>query len=189
MHTVYRLTIVDYHKYCQHLKLLDEDSKYLRFGYPIKNEVIDIVFDRIYKNPLKHKIFVIENDNLEVVAAGHVSLETDPVELAFSVLKDYQGQGMGSALMKRCIEWCQNRNIETGCMVCLARNAAIRRLASKHGILVNQDGEVQAELTIPKANAVSVFNEIADDGIAVLDHVGKSQRRFAQFFRYPLNFK
>jgi GNAT superfamily N-acetyltransferase len=188
MHTVYRLTHIEYRKYRQHLKQLDADSRYLRFGYKIKDEVIDKVCDRIEYNPLKHKIFVIENDDCEVIGCGHISLEDEPVELAFSVLKEHQGQGMGSALMKRCIEWCQNRGIKTGCMVCLSRNHAIKNLARKHGVLIDEAGDAEATLTIPTLNAGSVMHEVAEDNFAMFDHVGKAQRKFARMLTFPLRF-
>ena len=188
MHTVYRLTHIEYGKYRQHLKQLDADSRYLRFGYPVKDEVIDTICDRIEHSPLKHKIFVIEDDDCRVIAAGHISLEDEPVELAFSVLKEYQGQGMGSALMARCIEWCQNRSIKTGCMVCLSRNTAIKKLAKKHGVLVESAGDVEATLTIPTPNVGSVFKEVTEDNIAMFDHLGKVQKNFARILTYPLRF-
>jgi GNAT superfamily N-acetyltransferase len=188
MHLVYKLRPLDYDRYREHLKKLDDESKYLRFGHAIKNEVIDILCDKIRQNASKHKIFVIEDDELNVIAAGHISLEDDPVELAFSVLKDYQGQGLGSALMKRCVEWCQNRGIETGCMVCLQQNTAIKKLAAKHGVLVQSNGEALAELKIPNPNALSFFNEFAEDKMSFMDHVGKAQKKFARMFRYPLQF-
>jgi GNAT superfamily N-acetyltransferase len=189
MYTVYRLTHIEYYKYRSHLKQLDADSKYLRFGYPVKDDVIDTVCNRIERNSLKHKIFVIENDDCEVIASGHISLEDNPVELAFSVLKEHQGKGMGSALMKRCVEWCQNRSIKTGCMVCLSHNAAIKKIASKHGVLLEQSGDVEATLTIPEVNASSVIHEIAEDNLAVFDHLGKVQRKFAKMATFPLLFK
>lgn len=188
MHTVYRLTHIEYPRYCQHLKQLDEDSRYLRFGHHIKDDVIDKICDKIYQNPLQHKIFVIEDNEGNVVAAGHISLEDDPIELAFSVLKDYQGQGMGSALMERCITWCQNRNIRAGCMVCLSRNTAIKRLAYKHGILVHEGGDVRADILIPGPNVGSLFSEFADDNLAAMDRVGKLQRDFTKMLTYPLKF-
>jgi len=187
-HLVYRLLPADYGRYREHLLALDHESKYRRFGYPIVDDMINIVCDRFETSPNKHKIFVIENDDLKVVAAGHISLEGGELELAFSVLKEHQGQGMGSALMKRCIEWCQNRGIKGGCMVCLSSNIAIKKLAAKHGILVNDGGETLADIKIPSANAVSMINEVFDSNLAKFDHLGKLQRRFARMFTYPLRF-
>jgi len=140
-------------------------------------------------DPKNHKLFVIENENLDIVAVGHIAFRNDEMELAFSVLKEYQQQGMGSSLMKRCIEWCQNRNIHVGAMTCLSANTAIRKLASKHGVLVNDHGEVLATISIPDANAVSVMSEVVDSNMASFDHLGKLQRKFARTLGFMLRFK
>jgi GNAT superfamily N-acetyltransferase len=146
----------------------------------IKDEVIEQLCDRFEADPKNHKIFVIENEQLEVVAAGHIALEDDTTELAFSVLKEYRKQGMGDALMNRTIEWCQNRNIQGGCMICLSTNAAIKALAKKHGLLINQGGETMANIIIPEATPASVMHEIVESNMARLDHMGKVQRNFVK---------
>ena len=101
-HTVRKLLDYEYSKYREHLKKLDESSRHLRFGYMIKDESIDQLCDDIERDHEHHILFGIENRDLELVAVGHIALD-DKMELAFSVLKEYQGQGMGSDLMKRCI--------------------------------------------------------------------------------------
>jgi GNAT superfamily N-acetyltransferase len=146
----------------------------------IKDEVIEQLCDRFEANPKEHKIFVIENEALEVVAAGHISLEGGETELAFSVLKEYRKQGMGDALMKRTVEWCQNRNIKGGCMVCLSTNVAIKRLASKHGVLINEGGETLANIGIPEATPTSVMHEVVESNMARLDHISKVQKNFVR---------
>lgn len=187
-HLVYRLTPIEYHRYRKHLLALDSQSKYLRFGHHIQDEMLNKLCDKFEADPQHHKLFVIENDELEVVAAGHISLQDNELELAFSVLKPYQGQGMGSSLMARTVEWCQNRGIKGGCMVCLSTNMAIKKLAAKHGILVNDSGETLADIKIPSATTASVIHEVIDSNLARVDHLGKIQRRFAQMFRFPLQF-
>jgi GNAT superfamily N-acetyltransferase len=155
----------------------------------IKDETIDQLCDNFEANPKEHKIFVIENEELDVVAAGHIALEGGETELAFSVLKEYRKQGMGSSLMSRTVEWCQNRNIKGGCMVCLSTNTAIKKLAGKHGILINEGGETLANIAIPEATPVSVMHEVVESNMARMDHLGKIQRRFARMFTFPLLFK
>jgi GNAT superfamily N-acetyltransferase len=150
--------------------------------------MINKLCDGFEANPKEHKLFAIENENLDVIGIGHISLVGGEMELAFSVLKEYQGQGLGSSLMKRCIEWCQNRNIQHGKMTCLATNTAIRKLASKHGVLVNDHGEVLADIEIPSPNAVSVMNEVVDSNLAKFDHLGKLQRNFVKRITFPLQF-
>jgi GNAT superfamily N-acetyltransferase len=180
MFAVYRLRSDEYSRYRKHLLALDADSRYTRFGVMVKDEVIEQLCDRFEANPREHKIFVIENEALEVVAAGHIALEGGETELAFSVLKEYRKQGMGDALMKRTIEWCQNRNIKGGCMVCLSTNTAIKRLAGKHGVLINEGGETLANISIPEATPTSVMHEVVESNIARLDHMTKVQRNFVR---------
>ena len=188
-HLVYRLRPTEYSKYRKHLLALDEESKYTRFGFPIRDEIINQLCDKFESNPKDHKIFVIEDEDLNVIAAGHIALEGGETELAFSVLKDHRKKGMGSALMARCIEWCQNRNIKGGCMVCLSTNTAIKKLASKHGVLINEGGETLANIKIPEPTPSSVINEVVDSNLARFDHIGKIQRKFAKMITFPLLFK
>jgi GNAT superfamily N-acetyltransferase len=187
MHSVYELQHNEYNRYRKHLLALDSASRYMRFGYAANDAMINIICDRFDQDKSKHKIFVIEDEDLNVIAVGHIAIDRD-TELAFSVLKEYQSQGMGSALMKRCVEWCQNRSIKQGCMVCLSSNAAIKKLAHRHGILVEQDGEAMADIQIPDISTVSVISEITDSNVARIDHLGKIQRKFARMFTYPLQF-
>lgn len=187
-HLVYRLQPHEYPRYRKHLLALDEASRYNRFAFNISDEMINKLCDNFEANPKDHKLFVIEDNDLNVVGVGHIAREGEDVELAFSVLKEYQGQGLGSSLMKRCLEWCQNRSIEHGKMTCLATNTAIRKLASKHGVLVNDHGEVLADIDIPDPNYVSVMNEVVDSNLARFDHLGKVQRDFVKRITFPLQF-
>lgn len=188
-HTIYKLPPSEFYRYRTHLLSLDEQSRYMRFGFFIKNETINELVNKWELNPSKHKIFGIENDNLELVGVAHISLEDDPAELAFSVFKECQRQGMGDALMSRAIEYCQNRGIKTGCMVCLSHNDPIKKLARKHNVLVKaEDGDTMGKITIPDANPISIWHEVVEDNFAKLDHLGKTQKKFAQMFRFMLRF-
>ena len=188
-HVVYRLLPADYGRYRERLLTLDADSRYLRFGCHMKDEIINSLCDGFSTNYTQHKIFVIEDADLNVIAAAHISTVDDPIEIALSVLKAHQQQGMGSTLMRRCIEWCQNRGIEHGSMVCLASNTAVRKLAKRHGVLIVEDGEALAEIKIPVLNSVSVFNETVDTGLSHLDHMSKLQMKFANTLTNILHFK
>lgn len=186
---IYRLPKQEFHRYKTHLLSLDEESRYMRFGFFIKNETIEDLCERWQESYLKHKIFVVENENLEVVGVAHVSLEDEVPELAFSVLKEHQGKGMGDALMKRAVEYCQNKGIKAGCMVCLGTNDKVKNLARKNNVLVKtSDGDTYGQIAIPSPTPVSLWHEYIGDSMAKLDHLGKAQRKFAQMFRFPLNF-
>lgn len=160
----------------------------MRFGYQVKTEIILDLFKKWSNDPEKNIIFAIENDDLELVGVGHICLADPEPELAFSVLKEYQNQGMGSELMARCVEWCRNRNLKTGTMVCLSTNTAIKKLAARHGILVRDGSETLAEIKIPEANISSIVHELVEDNLSTLSHIGKAQRKFAKILGFPLRF-
>lgn len=171
--TVRRVLPHEYAKYRQHLKSLDLDSKILRFGCVIKDEVIDQLFCTIENDRDSHVLFCIENDNLEFVAVGHIVVG-DAMELALSVLKEYQNQGLGSAVMRRCIQWCRTHNILEGEMVCLSSNRAIRHLCNKHGIsMVSKDGETMATIRLEPANASTYISEVVNQNLGALDWLSK----------------
>lgn len=173
MHTVRRVLPHEYSKYCTHLKSLDYESKILRFGYAVKDEVIDGMCDSFEYNQDHHILFCIENSQLDFVGVGHIALGNE-MELAFSVLKEYQGQRIGGALMQRCIQWCRTHNILNGTMVCLSSNKVIRRLCSKHGItMTNDHGETSAEIHLPPADVGTYMAEALDHNAAVLSWITK----------------
>lgn len=188
MHSIFRLPDTEFHRYKTHLLSLDEDSKLMRFGYQVKTETILELHKKWSQDADKNIIFAIENDDLELIGVGHICLMDAEPELAFSVLKEYQNQGMGNELMKRCIEWCQNRNIKTGTMVCLSTNAPIKKLAARHGLLVRDGTETQAEIKIPDANISSIVHELVEDNLSTIDHISKAQRKFAKMIGFPLRF-
>lgn len=189
IYNIYKLPRSEFGRYRAHLLLLDLESRYLRFGFQIKDESINQLCDQWRLNLDEHKIFAIENDNMEIVAVAHISLTDDVPELAFSVFKEYQGQGMGDALMKRAIEYCQNKGIKQGSMVCLSTNSKIKRLARKNGVLVSSDGpDSYGEVEIPDPSPISYWHEYVEDNLGKLDHLGKAQRKIVQMFRFPLCF-
>lgn len=173
MHTVRRVLPHEYTKYLRHLMNLDADSRVLRFGYLIKDEVIETLCNGFEADPDHHVLFCIENSQLEFVAVGHIALG-DHMELAFSVLKPYQGQGLGNSLIKRCIQWCRTHNVLEGEMVCLTHNRAIRHLCSKHSIhMTSCQGETLARIRLDPARADTYFEQAIDQNAAIFDWLSK----------------
>lgn len=173
MHVVRRVLAHEYDKYRQHLVSLDADSRVLRFGYPVKDEIIDILCQGFAADPDHHVLFCVENHRLEFVAMGHIALG-DSMELAFSVLKPYQGQGMGSGLIRRCIQWCRTHNVLEGEMVCLSHNRAIRHLCVKHGIHTSSSqGETQAQIRLDPAGVDTYMEQAIDQNTAIFDWLSK----------------
>jgi len=155
------------------LKALDEDSKILRFGFNIKEETLANLCKGFEQDPKQHVLFCVENDDLEFIAVGHIALGEE-MELAFSVLKEYQGQGIGNKLMKRCIRHCRTRNILKGTMVCLGRNKAIQKLCTKNRIQFHTEyGDSEANIQLDEPHVSTYINEGIAINSAVIDYMGK----------------
>jgi GNAT superfamily N-acetyltransferase len=152
---------------------MDPDSKVLRFGAPVSDDVIDKLCDDFEAHTDKHTLFAIENDKLEFVAVGHIALY-DEMELAFSVLKENQGQGMGNQLMTRCIQWCRTHGFLKGCMVCLSTNSVIKHLCNKYGISIeNNHGETLANISLPTPTPATFIDEATSVNLGAIDYISK----------------
>lgn len=181
MTVVRRVLPHEYFKYRQHLLSLDRESRYLRFGYQATDESIAAFCKAVEQNLHKHTLFCVEDANLDFIAVGHIST-ADSMELAFSVRKDAQGQGIGSALMRRCIQWCRANQVLKGTMVCLTKNAAIKRLCKKHGIkTTTAHGETVASIELDHAQLDTYISESTASNIDILDWAVKRIQFFFPF--------
>ena len=173
LQTVRRVLPHEYGKYRTHLKALDSESKILRFANPLSNDIIDKLCDDFEAHPNEHILFAVENHHLDFIAIGHIALKGE-MELAFSVLKEYQGQGLGDKLMMRCIQYCRTHSILSGCMVCLATNSVIRHLCTKHGIHFHSEhGETLADIELDDPTPATFFDEATATNLAAIDYISK----------------
>lgn len=163
----------EYKKYRTHLKALDTESRVLRFGAPIPDEIIDNICDKIEEDPQHHVLFAIENDCLEFIAVGHIAMFND-MEMAFSVHKEYQHKGMGDALMTRVIQHCRTLGHLKGFMVCLPHNQAIKHLCQKHNIKIHTEyGETTADVELPRASVATYIDEATSRNLGIFDFMAK----------------
>lgn len=180
--TVRRVLPHEYPMYRKHLKKLSVASKHLRFGYIIQDEMIDKLCDQWEADNEHNILFCIENDDLDFVAVGHIAMQEEQMELAFSVLDGYQGQGMGNHLFKRVIQWCRTHQMLKGCMVCLSTNSVIRHLCTKYGIhMSSEHGETLADIELDSPNISTFITEATDSNLAALDYMGKRMPKLVAF--------
>ena len=177
MHIVRRAIPTEYHKYRAHLKALDAESRYLRFTSAASDAFIDKLCDAVESDTARHVLFAIEDADLNFVAVAHIAI-FDETELAFSVSKECQGQGMGQSLMRRAIQYCRTHEILTGHMVCLQTNAAMKKLCSRNNVHVETEcGESTGVIELDKANALTYFEEAASANLGVFDYLSKRTMR------------
>lgn len=169
-----------------HLKALDEDDRYLRFGYPATDEQIEryvsgLDFER-------DDIFGIYNRKLELIAMAHLAYSSDPqstscAEFGVSVLKKGRGRGFGQRLFDRAVIHARNEGVEMLFIHALSENHAMLRIASKAGAKMERAGsETDAFLRLPPATFDTRMAELVEEQVAQTDYTLKQQaKRFWEF--------
>lgn len=169
-----------------HLKALDDDDRYLRFGYPANDEQVDryaagLDFDR-------DDIFGIYNRKLELIAMAHLAFSTDPdmvscAEFGVSVLKKARGRGYGQRLFERAVIHARNEGVEMLFIHALSENRAMLHIAAKAGAKLERAGsETDAYLRLPPATFDTRMAELLEEQVAQTDYTLKQQaKRFWEF--------
>ncbi|MGQ0677932.1 MAG: GNAT family N-acetyltransferase [Rhodospirillales bacterium] len=90
-------------------------------------------------------------------------------ELAVTVEKAWQDQGIGTELLRRALTVARNRGMEQIFMICLSENGRMRHLAEKfRGRLIELDREVGATVDLIAPDGLSLFQEAMDVGHAAV---------------------
>lgn len=169
-----------------HLKSLDADDRYLRFGYSATDEQIEryvagLDFER-------DDIFGIYNRKLELIAMAHLAYSADPAlvscaEFGVSVLKKARGRGFGQRLFERAVIHARNEGVELLFIHALSENHAMLRIASKAGARMERVGsETDAYLRLPPATFDTRMVEMLEEQMGQTDYQLKQQaHRFWAF--------
>lgn len=165
-------------EYGRHLKSLDQADRYTRFGYQIKDEIIDAVILNILYHFNDHHLFTCEVDGV-IVGFGHLAKEDTDWELAVSVAKEYQGQGIADSLMTFMIDWGKTRGITSVFMHCISENRKIQHLAIKHGLrtIERAGGEITSKVELPKPTPLDYTLDFIREQRELLDQLGEIQRK------------
>ena len=172
-------TAVVLHEYAQHLKGLNSEDRYTRFGYSVKDETIDQIILNVLYHPQDHHLFVAEVDN-KIVGFGHLAREGADWELAVSVDRDCQGQGIGNALMDEMIKWGKIHNVHSVFMHCITENRKIQHLARKHGLrTVERSGaEITAQVELPNPTIVDYTRNYLEEQKKLISEMTELQKKF-----------
>ncbi|HTH78754.1 MAG TPA: GNAT family N-acetyltransferase [Ramlibacter sp.] len=169
-----------------HLKALDADDRYLRFGYSATDEQIEryvasVDFDR-------DDIFGVYNRKLELIAMAHLAYSADPnmttcAEFGVSVLKKARGRGFGQRLFDRAAIHARNEGVEMLFVHALSENRAMLHIALKAGAKLERAGsETEAYLRLPPATFDTRMAELLEEQLAQTDYTLKQQaKRFWAF--------
>lgn len=169
-----------------HLKALDEQDRYLRFGYAARDEQIDRYADSIDFE--RDDVFGIYNRRLELIAMAHLAYSKDPqmascAEFGVSVLKKARGRGFGERLFERAVIHSRNEGVDLLFIHALSENRAMLHIARKAGArFEHAGGETEAHVRLPPATFDTRMAEIVEEQVAQTDYRLKQQAlRFSDF--------
>lgn len=164
-----------------HLKALEADDRYLRFGYPATDEQIGRYVDGL--NFDRDDIFGIYNRKLELIAMAHLAFSEAAehrscAEFGVSVLKKARGRGYGSRLFERAVIHARNEGVDLMFIHALTENTAMLKIARHAGATLERAGsETDAYLRLPPATLDSRMSEIVEEQLAQTDYRLKAQAR------------
>ena len=162
----------------QHLLLLNEEDRRLRFGTQTPDEVIHRYVENLDFN--KDAIFGSFDAQLNLIGMAHLAYlpktKGQPLaaEFGVSVLPNGRGQGIGTTLLARAAVHARNTSIETLFVHCLANNKTMMHLAQRAGMHVQHTyGDADACLKLQPANSGSIAEEAANRRWADFDYALK----------------
>ena len=168
-----------------HLKALDPDSRYLRFGYAATDEQIERYVDSL---DFDHdEVFGIFNRRLELIAMAHLAFPRQPVpgkpamaEFGVSVLAAARRRGFGRRLFRRAMLHARNRGVQMLFIQALTENIAMLAIARDAGALLENAGsETEAWLKLPPDSFASHLGQIVGQQAAEIDYRLKLHSRHA----------
>jgi GNAT superfamily N-acetyltransferase len=127
--TIRKLWIGEAPFYCAHLLRLDPESRRNRFGGTVSDDYI-----RSYAQPSNLAGAMIHGFFVDGKLRGIAELRPLPghqAETALSVEKEWQGRGVGAALLERTLVTARTRGTKLLHMTCLPENRRMRQLARK----------------------------------------------------------
>ena len=165
----------------EHLTLLDERDRYLRFGYPATDAQIAKYVDRLDFD--RDEVFGIFNRKLELISLAHLAHSLEPSagaerasEFGVSVLPKARGRGFGQRLFEHAMLHARNRGVRSLFIHALSENVAMLRIARKAGATVERDGsETEAWLRLPPDTLASHVGELVGQQAAEFDYQFKVQ--------------
>ena len=176
--------IYNLNDYAKHLKALPEQDKIYRFGYKINDYSIDQLMLQIAYNPEDHKLWIAKNLDGQIVGWGHMAQEANAWELAVSVNRDYQNNGIGSKLIFEMLEWAKFHDVQEVFMHCIEDNRPIQHLAKKYGLKTRTRGagERTAALEIPEPSFFEANKQLWKEHSAILNDYAELRRRLTELW-------
>lgn len=176
------LTEADRDQVLRHYARLDADDLRLRFGYQASAEALQ---GYVQSLDFAHDaLFGVFDAELQLQALAHLAIghpDRTVAEFGVSVLKTCRHQGMGLALLERCIEHAANAGVQELLIQTLAENKPMLRLMLKHTKDIESEGsERLAHLPIAEGSVLTRLHEMSLDEMAAVRHLFDQTRDHAR---------
>jgi len=164
-----------------HLLSLDDNDRYLRFGYLAHDAQIQKYVDGLDFE--RDDIFGIYNRKLELLAVAHLAYAKAHgyekcAEFGVSVVPAARGRGYGARLFERAAMHSSNEGVRMMFIHSLSENAPMLKIARNAGAHVERDGsESEAYLMLPDASLDSRMTEMLEERYAQTDYNLKVQAK------------
>lgn len=147
-----------------HITSLNDEDRYLRFGYLPKNSMINkyvnYTFSKVNTETNANFWFAVTQNN-KIVATIHIAIYGDEAEFAFTTDKNHRGKKLGQLLFSRGYQLITEFGINRIKLTCLSQNSAMRHIASKFGLkFTYSSGEVDAVTYIQYPVSIEQVNEL-----------------------------
>ena len=151
--------------YRAHLLRLDTESRNTRFSGAVSDEFISKHADSIRDFGVIVYGFFVDGELRGAAELRPLGpLFSHEAEAAFSIEKDWQSHGVGTALLERTLLSARNRGIRLLRMDCLAANRRMQQLARKFEADFTFDfGCVVGEVKAPRYTPLSIAREVMAD--------------------------
>ena len=173
-------------EYGLHLKDLCEADRLTRFGYVISDASIDkLILDIVY-NPYNHRLWMATSNEV-IVGWGHLAIDHGfSWEVAVSVDRNQQGNGVGTQIVGTMLDWCKFNNVNEIYMHCMTENRAIQAIARKFKLRTVERGAGQesAALEVPEPNIFETNINRYRETQQIMDSITELQKRFWRSISY-----
>jgi RimJ/RimL family protein N-acetyltransferase len=150
-----------------HLLSLDQQDRFMRFGYAANDTQINQYIDKL--NFETDDIYGIFNEAMDLVAMAHLAFcaNDEQAEFGVSVSKQFRGNGFGNKLFERAAIHATNNKIKTIFIHALTENAAMLKIARKHGAILYREGsETEAYVSLGRPTIDTHFSELISEQYA-----------------------
>jgi ribosomal protein S18 acetylase RimI-like enzyme len=173
-------------EYAQHLKSLNDEDRYTRFGYAVSQAAIDSMILNMLYHQDQHHLFTYYLDD-HIVGFGHLAREDADWELAVSVEHQYQGRGIANELMEHMIAWGKVHGVHSVFMHCISDNQRIQHLARKHGLktMERSGHELTAQVKLPDPTVLDYTASFINEQRALVEDITKLQQAWVKNWIAP----